>query len=243
MRILEPSQNLRSIVTRRTLLPPPSTQEDPTWLHSWEHLCQTYTPALRRFVHGYLKRIGYVAADADTPSVIVQDFLEKNMSSGQLAVEGGEVRKFRAWITTHLSRFVHDWLDKELAAKRRPKGTESDAVLEGVGTERDDPALASFDKGLVAIAMSAALKRLRGGEGAAKWGGVYADIIQDLILSHGDGSPDLHERLGVPQEKLAMLRFRARQKIGELFVGELRATVSDEEALEELLSDLDPFLP
>ena len=243
MRILEPKQNLRSIVTRRTLLPPPAARESAAWTDAWDHLCHTYTPALTRFVQGYLRRIGYQAADRDMPAVIVQEFLTKNMASGQLAKDGAEVRQFRAWISTHLRRFVHDWLDRELAAKRRPPGSESPEVLEGVGSLEQDPALHSFDKGFVTIALGNALARLRRGEGAPKWGGVYADIVQDLSLTHGEGSADLHERLGVRRDQMPILRNRARKKLSQLFVGELRTTVQDDEALAELLRDLDPLLP
>jgi hypothetical protein len=40
MRVLETSERLRSIVTRRSLLPVPEDRDDPRWARGWQHLSE-----------------------------------------------------------------------------------------------------------------------------------------------------------------------------------------------------------
>jgi hypothetical protein len=243
MRILEGVHNLRSIVTRRTLLPPPADRDDPQWRCSWDHLARVYTPAMERYVAGEIRKRGLRITDPDEPGAIVASFLAKAMESGQLAEPEGGVRKFRAWITAQLRRHLNDH-HKYVYASQRDPGLRADATALDEACSRDgDPALAQFDKGLVTIACERALERLEAGEGARKWGPTYASIVRDLALNDGRSSADLHERLGVRADEIPTLKHRARRKLAELFLGELRNTVRDDEALVELLAEVDPYLP
>jgi DNA-directed RNA polymerase specialized sigma24 family protein len=243
--ILEPGPGLFSLVTRRSILPPPPTAQDGQWEASWDYLGEVYAPAMRRYVFHLLKRWHQRVPDPDEPEAIVQGFMMKCMESGQLSERKGEVRKFRGWVAVHLKGYVKDYLDKKYAKKRNPEGAlVSDEALFGVAGDAPDPQLeAQLDKGWVQVALERAQEHLRAGVGARKWGPVYADIIQDLLLTGGEGSPDLHERLGVEKSKLPNLKNRAKAKLAELFVDELRTTVADEQSLEELLRDLTPYLP
>ena len=74
MRILEPAPRLRSIPTRRSLVPPPVDRADPRWEESWRHLLETYAPAMRRYVGGLLAG-ARGPADADEVHDVVQEFL------------------------------------------------------------------------------------------------------------------------------------------------------------------------
>lgn len=56
-------------------------------------------------------------------------------------------------------------------------------------------------------------------------------------------SADLPARLRIPPADRPLHTLRARNELGELLVGELRRTVRHEDDLEELLRDLDPYLP
>jgi DNA-directed RNA polymerase specialized sigma24 family protein len=243
MRLLDPVHDLKSIVTSRTHLPPPPDRDDPRWTTSWEHLARVYTPAMERYVSGELRRRGLRVTDPDEPAAIVSSFLAKAMETGQLAEPEGGVRKFRAWITTQLKRHLNDHHKYVYAARRDPALRAPAEALASVGTQETDPALAQFDKGLVAIACERALARLQAGEGARRWGPTYAAILRDLALHEGRSSDDLAERLGVRPDELPGLRHRARQKLAALFVGELRSTVSDDDALLELLAEVEPYLP
>ena len=243
--ILEPGPRLFSLVTRRSLLPPPDSRSDSGWEESWAWLGEVYAPALRRYVFHVLRSWHQRTPDPEEPEAIVQGFLLKCMESGQLAERSRKVRKFRAWVAVHLKRYTKDYLDKKFAKKRNPEGGfGSDEALHGVADDELDPTLvAQLDKGWVQVAMERALGHLRAGVGARKWGPTYAEIIQDLMLTSGEGSADLAERLGLEQRKLPNLKNRAKEKFAELFVDELRTTVRDEEALGELLRELAPYMP
>lgn len=236
------TDDLWRIVTDRRLLPPPRSREEPGWQESWEHLCAEYGPALRRYAAGCLRRRGIRDLDPDLPGAVVGDFLARCMESGQLAASRAPVRSFRAWVSTHLRRFVNDWVDREFAAKRRPADTAPMEVLEGVAGG-PDPALVDLDQGLVSQAARSALEALRQGRTTRRWGATYAAILDDLTLNDGRQSADLPQRIGVEPARLALLRHRARDTYARLLTAELRRLVLDDEALAELLRALEPYLP
>ena len=242
MGILEPPTHLRSIVTRRTLLPPPATRSTEGWEASWAHLGEVYTPALIRYTRELVRRRGIHMADQDEAIDIVQAFLAKTMESGSLGKSQDEIRVFRAWIATHLRRFINDYYDGKFAQKRAGPQVPEDALL-AVGSPGSDPALGAFDKELVWIAIQHSMHRMRQGESAPKLGSVYAGIIDDLILTDGEGSVDIAARLGFDPEMLPTYKHRARKLLSRLFVGELRTMVRDERGLQELLQELESLIP
>lgn len=164
------------------------------------------------------------------------------MESGQLAETRAPVRSFRAWVSTHLRRFVNDWVDRERAAKRRPAETVPMEALEGVSSG-PDPAMAEFDRGVVSLAARHALDALRAGRATRRWGATYAEILDDLALHDGRQSDDLAVRLGVDPARLPLLRHRARDVYARLLTAELRRLVADDEALADLIRALEPYLP
>lgn len=246
-RILEPGPSLFSLHTVRPLLPPPSSRSDPRWDGAWDHIARVYTPALRRYALARLRaRLGGRRPDPEEAEVVVQDFLVTAMRTGQLAEThstSGSIRTFRAWIARQLDRAVGDHLDRQFAKRRNPGERAPEAALSEVPAPDGSEWLATLDKGFVQIAVERALARLEQGDGTTKWGRVYAGILQDLLLNDGSTSSDLPVRLGIPPSDLPMHKLRARRKFGELLVDELRRTVRHEDDLEELLRDLDPYLP
>lgn len=246
-RILEPGPSLFSLNTIRPLLPPPSSRSDPRWNAAWDHIARVYTPALRRYALSRLRvRLGGRRPDPEDAEVVVQDFLMTAMRSGQLAESHsttGSIKTFRAWLARQLDRAVSDHLDKLFAKRRNPGERAPEAALADVPAPDDSAALATLDKGIVQIAIERSLAHLEKGDGATKWGHVYVGILQDLLANDGSTSPDLPARLGIPPGSLPMHKLRAKKKFGEVFVDELRKTVRHEDDLEELLRDLDPYLP
>jgi DNA-directed RNA polymerase specialized sigma24 family protein len=228
MGILETGQNLRSIVTRRTLLPPPDGPEHPQWAPSWQHLFQTYQPAMVRYVEGLLGRLG--AADFAEPADLVQDYLARSMERGWLVEGSTEIRCFRAFLKTQLRRFVLKQL-RDGQQRRDLEGLDDPAELGGAEDEVE------LDRGWVEVALERSLEVLRAGNG------LYATIIEDLLATDGTGSADIGERVGRKPAQLVHLRHRARRRFALLFHEELRRTVRDEEAFEELCRRLEPLLP
>jgi DNA-directed RNA polymerase specialized sigma24 family protein len=236
MRVLEASPRLRSIVTRRSLLPPPADRQDAAFETSWRHLVLTYAPAMRRYVASLLHRLGGRTPDAGEVEDVVEDYLAACLEKGWLAREGPALRSFRAYVTTQLKRFVLDHLDRRQAARRgagRQAGPEALAAAPAAGP---DPAEV-LDQGWVEVAVAGALGLLR--EGNAE----YAEVIDDLLRTHGEGSADLAQRMGRPPATLAVLRHRARRRFALLFEEQLRATVRDQEDFEQLWAALARHLP
>lgn len=246
-RIFESGPNLFSLNTIRPLLPPPADRADPRWEQAWDHIARVYAPALRRYALHRLKiRLGGRRPDPGDAEAVVQDFLLQAMQSGQLAESHsstGTIQTFRAWIARQLDRAVGGHLDKVFAKKRHAGGTVPDTFLEDVPAPDSESALATLDRGWVAVAVDRALVRLEQGDGTTKWGRVYAGIVRDLLGNEGTTSSDLPLRLGIPPSDLPMHKLRAKKKIGELLVEELRKTVRNEDDLESLLRELDPYLP
>ena len=100
-----------------------------------------------------------------------------------------------------------------------------------------DPAAGDLDVAFVQVTVDRALSELRAKNEE------YAEVIADLLRTHGEGSPDLAERLGRDADDVAVLRHRARRRFAALFADELRATVRDDEAFGDLLQRLDAYVP
>jgi hypothetical protein len=156
--------------------------------------------------------------EAVTMKVLVADKFEKSGLDG-LAAIGCEVS------------YQPDVKDATLVDAVRASGA---AVLVVRSTQVTEAVL---DAGLVDAAVARSLGRLR--EGNA----VYGEIVADLLRTDGMGSADLAARLGRPAKDLALLRHRARRRFAALLADELRATVRDASAFEDLLSALDRYLP
>jgi DNA-directed RNA polymerase specialized sigma24 family protein len=237
MRILEPAMRLRSIRTRRSLLPTPVDRADPQWERSWRHLLETYAPAMRRYVEALLRRSLGGSPGPEEAADVVQDFLASCLEHGWLSKEAGDIRCFRAYLQVVLKRFTWNHVERKKAAKRDPGRPMSDVGLAAVADEASDPAARALDEGLLTVALDAALAALRAGNEA------YAEIIADLLRTNGEGSPDLAARLGRAPGDLAVLRHRARKRFATLFADELRATVKDDDAFGDLLKRLEPLVP
>ncbi len=110
-------------------------------------------------------------------------------------------------------------------------------TLEGVVGDSVDPSDVELDQGWISVAIEQALGELREGNEQ------YAEIIADLLRTQGEGSDDLGERLDKTPQQLTHLRHRARKRFGVLFHEQLRQTVLDEEAFEDLCQRLESYLP
>jgi DNA-directed RNA polymerase specialized sigma24 family protein len=236
-RILEPAHRLRSIPTRRSLLPPPATASDaPRWEASWRHLLEVYAPAMRRYVAALLASATRAPANPDDAADVVSEYLAACLAKGWLSREVGEVRCFRAFLQVQLRRFTWSWVRDRAALRRSPGRPPTEDGLDTAASPEGDPAEA-LDRGLVASAVERAVARLRAGNE------VYGEIVADLLRTDGEGSADLAQRLARAPADLPLLRHRARRRFAVLFTEELRATVRDDESFDELLARLEPLLP
>ena len=235
--VIETGSRLRSIVTRRSMLPPPADREDPAWEQSWAYLFRRYTPAMERYVGSILARaLGGAQGEAEA-SDVVQDYFAQSLAKGWLNRDVESLRCFRAYLQTQLRRHVYRYLDHRFAKKRQAPAPSSHEALEGVRGAAADPADAELDKGWVEVSIEAALDELRRGNQD------YYEVIQDLLRTDGEGSADLGERMGRSAQQLVHLRHRARRRFAVLFHEHLRESVRDDEAFDELCERLTLYLP
>ncbi|MDA1196285.1 MAG: hypothetical protein O2894_14040 [Planctomycetota bacterium] len=235
--IIETSARLRSIVTRKSLLPRLADRESPQWDENWQALFGLYMPAMVRYVGSILSRSLGGRADVDRAQDIVQDYFAACLAKGWLTRDVDSIRCFRAYLQVQLKRFVYKHLDRAFAKKRHPGALAAAEMLEGVASAPEDAGVDDLDDGWVAVAVAQALAELRAGNET------YAEVIADLLRTAGEGSPDLAARLGQSPQQLTHLRHRARKRFAVLFHEQLRQTVVDERAFDELCSRLESYLP
>ncbi len=218
------------------MLPPPETRDDPRWNESWDYLCSLYTPAMVRYVRSVLSRRLGRSVDEDEAADVVQDYLTQAFEKGWLSKDDEDIRCFRAYLQAQLSRFATSYLRHKFAKKRSPAGVEAAEVLDRVAAEDADLA-AELDAGWVESIQKQVLARLLDASAT------YYEIVLDLLRTDGEGSADLAERIGKPESRMKDLRHRARRRFALLFYEELRLSVRDDEAYEDLCSRLEPHLP
>jgi DNA-directed RNA polymerase specialized sigma24 family protein len=194
-----------------------------------------YAPAMRRYVAAILSSAGG-PRDPDTAADVVQAYLATCLEKGWLQRDGDEIRCFRAYLQVQLRRFTLAWLRDQGAARRSPPNRPTDVGLETVAAVAADVG-GALDAALVEAAVAQAHARLRRGNET------YAEIVADLLRTHGEGSPDLAERIGHSRADLPVLRHRAKRRFAVLLASELRATVREDEAYEALLRCVEPYLP
>ncbi len=237
MGILENTERLALIRTRRSLVPPPDDRDDPMWEESWRFLFHQYTPAMQQYVRRILTTATGGSVSLEEASDVVQEYLTCCLEKGWLSRDAAVIRCFRAYLQTQLRRHVYDYLEHKHRKKRRPPGLESAEVLESIPGDAPDPAEAEFDSSIVRIVVDRCLEKIRGRNET------YARILDDLLATDGVGSVDLAERMKRTPREIAYLKHRARRRFGILFVDELAASVRDREALDDLIRALRPYLP
>lgn len=236
-RIVESSRRLRSIVTRRSMLPGMGDRGTPRWEETWQYLFALYAPAMERYVRSLLSRALARSVTAEEARDVVAAYFAACLEKGWLEKDAEDIRCFRAYLQTQLRRFAYNHLEHQFAKKRYAGPTAPLETLDGVAGRDAMPETADLDRSWVEIAVEQALAELRAGNE------IYGEIIADLLRTDGEGSGDLAARLGKSDAQLVHLRHRARRRFAVLFHEQLRTTVRDDEAFEELCRDLAPYLP
>lgn len=232
-------ERLAAIVTRWSRLHAHSGSGSRSGRVEWEYLFERYEPALSRYAFGLLRRWRPAEANYDRAREYVSEWFTAGLANRGLGTQLSEIRCFRAYVSTHLKRFILHELRSEAAAKRGGTAVHEHAGIEDLESREPDPAECQLDKGWLDAALAVALSELRATRPQD------AEIIEDM-LRHQDGgrtSSDLAARLGIPTAQLAVRRTRARQRLAVLLARTLRSTVASEQDLSDLLRHLKPYLP
>ncbi|MFM8980318.1 MAG: hypothetical protein ACKOSS_07645 [Planctomycetia bacterium] len=219
-------------------------REHPDWQASWRTLVEGYTAPMEAYARRVLSRWRGQGVDAGEAAEVVQDFLVRCVEKGWLSQADPQKGQFRVYLQALLRRHVGRLLRHATAQKRRPEPgrallpLDDEAVAGDAGLQLDDAEdRVAFDREWVAVVVQRARERLRARNAR------YGDVIDDLVVTGGEGSHGLAERLHLREEQLPVLRHRARTRLREFVLEELRATVSDPEAFEEEWRALAPYLP
>ena len=236
-RIIETPENLKSIVTQRSLLARIAEPDTDTRQEDWQLLFTRYAPAMHKYVHAILRRSLKRHVEVTEAEDLVQDFFATCLEKGWFAAHPKDLRCFRAYLQTQLKRFVYKALDHRFAQKRDPGALAPLEALEGHAASHPDPSDTALDEGWVEVAAELSLRAMRGTNED------YAEVIADLLRTGGEGSEDLAERLGKTPQQVVHLRHRARKRFASLFHEHLRDTVTDEYAFQDLCARLAPYFP
>jgi DNA-directed RNA polymerase specialized sigma24 family protein len=235
--IVDRQARLKSIETRRSLLPPPAAPDDPSWERSWRYLFEAYTPAMENYVRGILTSVLRRRPDPELVQDIVQSYFATALEKGWLSRDDASIRCFRAYLQAQLRRFTYKRLEHRFAQKRTPTGTEPAEILDETAALGSSDGSDELDQSFVDVAVERALTGLREANEA------YAEIVTDLLRTDGEGSPDLAERLDRPARQLPVMKHRATRRFALLLYEELRLTVRDEASFETLCERLEGYLP
>jgi hypothetical protein len=187
---------------------------------------------MERYVAAILRRTAGPGADPQEAPDVVAGYLVACLEKGWLEREAGEIRCFRAWLKVQLARFTRTGprpVGGPAVAPTLPgDGALSDAAAPGPTSD------AALDAAMVdgpsrALARPARQRDLRQ---------IVADLLRTDGRQRGPRAPPRaagEETRGVPAP--------ARRRFAALLADELRATVRDASAFDELLSALDRHLP
>ncbi len=188
------ASRLRSIVTRRSQFPLPTSQDDPRWRASWDRLYRRYTKAMNRYVRDLLRRFGAKGDQLHEAADIVQAYWSEAMEKGWLTNRDLEIRVFRAYLQDQLRKYVISYLRK-LGAQKRGGGREHRTDgLEAIPDRSRRSAEESLERGWIDVALMRAMDEL------GRRNPRHHEILTDLLREQNGGraSHDLGERLDSP---------------------------------------------
>lgn len=216
-------------------------RDDPRWQRSWADLVRDYRAPMESYARSVASRLRGRPCSEEEAGELVQGFLAAQQSGRELAKADPSVRPFRAFVQVLLRRHVGHVVRAERAQKRTPSGgrrrvplDEADRAPQAASRKRRAEQ-AAFDGEWVRAALASARARLKSPHDR--------EIVDDLVLTGGEGSPDLAARLGISRDNLDLKRFRARERLARHFEAALRATVADPEAFAEEWRALAPYMP
>lgn len=243
MGILEPkpSRSDSWITTHWSVISRLNEPEDPEWQTSWTYLVETYRGLMERYAYRLLSRIRGEKASREEAEDVVESFLGTCFEKDWLTRADPTQGRFRAYVQTLLRRYVYGHVRRETAQKRQPKGGKPVlSIHDDEAVDEQEPEVqaenADFDRSWTQVALDRAIQRL-GAENER-----YQVVILDLVSTHGEGSKDLGDRLGLRRAQVPVLRHRARKRFQSLFEEELALTVGDEEAFREEWRFLLPYI-
>jgi RNA polymerase sigma factor (sigma-70 family) len=191
-----------------------------------------------RPIYIYLRRGGRPAAEAED---LIQAFfvhlLEKQLLE---RVRLRQVR-FRAYLRSVLNHFLANEARTAAAQKRRGGISLDFASVESwlAGSPHESPE-AAYDRMWAVERLQAAVARLRGELSSAGRGWIADALVQRSNLGETPSAPSVKElaaRHGVTENQLSVALHRARERLRQLILDEIRDSVSSpDEATDELNS-------
>jgi RNA polymerase sigma-70 factor (ECF subfamily) len=213
-------------------------QDDSSGLQALDQLCRAYWLPL----YLYVRRRGYPQHDAED---LTQAFLADVLQRGVIGRADPARGRFRTFLLTALTNFLHNVHDHDHAARRGGQvehfsfnAADASHPLHQVEAEGLTPDRA-FDRGWTLALLDRALRRLRAEQERAGRGRWF-----DRVRSHLQVRPDPGDYIAIGAEfsmsrnAVAVGVHRLSLRFRELLRAEIAETVGSPEALEAELRDL-----
>lgn len=196
---------------------------DSKYEEAWRYLFAAYRPV----VEAYFRRH---APDTNTALEWTDAFLAAWVE-GALDRASPDVGSFRAYLFTALRNFRYK--QERTRGREKTRAVEPE-TLDRAGGDKDDPR-DLFERDFAKRVLELALDRLRRYQEAARsTENRYYDLVKTLYLEAGPSKPSLRtlgERFGLTEKAVERQLEKARSKLREWILAELRETVSGEDDL------------
>lgn len=209
--------------------------ETPGAAAALERLCHTYW----RPIYAWLRRSGHAPADAED---LTQGFLASLIARQSLATADPAKGRFRSFLLSALTNFVHDQRDKARAQKRgggRPvlsldDADSAEASYASLAASADDTPDQHFDRQFAEALFSRARQRLRDECAARGKLALYEALGPEAPQGAHFGLENRGEALGLTAQAARNVAHRLRLRYRDLIEEEVRAIVTtDSEVVEE----------
>ncbi|GAB5407383.1 MAG: sigma factor [Aureliella sp.] len=199
-----------------------------------EELCQTYWPAL----YAAVRRMGYSDADAQD---LTQAFFTRLLDKQILIQADSRRGRFRSFLLTALHRFViNEWHRGEAAKRggnRRRVAMDLTALPANahLSLSQESPE-AAYQREWAMCLIEKAFQQLRAEHVEQGRQELFEAITPCIARDQNSPSyASIAEKLGNTIASAKMATTRARKRLRELLLEEIRATVSDENEVEDEL--------
>ena len=195
-----------------------------------EALARAYWPPL----YALARRRGLTLEDAQDA---VQEFFSRLIEKDGFATADASRGRFRAWIRAAFTYFLADAFDRERAVKRG--GGRIVVTLDPAEGERYfEPADCStperhFDRAWARLLIHRAMDLLR-----QELAGDHFELLRETLGAEQHSMKELAERFGLMEHDVKNRLFRARRRLREIMLAEIRSQVDSPADAERELRDL-----
>ena len=223
--------------TRWSLVGCLDAKDQETRQRAWSWLVEAYRPALNAYARNLVRQKGGGVLSPSDAEDLVSSFVATCYHKDDLSNFDPKLGSFRNFVRVLMRRHLMSMLRHASAKKRRPEGGLADIdqafQLPDDGTDAADEVLAKEWSDCI---LASALERVR------KRSERNAICIEAMRDRPDIDNEELATRLGLPADRVAVIRHRARRMLASAIYELMDDTVHDDEQLAEERRRLRPYL-